>query len=58
MLVGKNSLLLLDGFNPMLKVGVNEAKVQSDVAGDEESHLPAIDNWLRKFNTNCAIFAR
>jgi len=52
MLVGKNSLLLLDGFNPMLKVGVYQAEVQSDEAGDGEFHPTAIENWLRKFNSD------
>jgi hypothetical protein len=58
MLIGKNSLLLFDGVNPMLKVGVDEAKVQSEEAWDGESHPPAIENWLRKFNSYRAIFAR
>ena len=57
MLIGKDSLLILDGFNPMLNIGVNEAEVQSDEAGDGESHLSTIENWLRKFNADRAIFA-
>ena len=58
MLIGKDSLLLFDGLNPILNVGVNEAEVQSKEAWDGESNLPAIENWLREFNADWAIFAR
>jgi hypothetical protein len=58
MLIGKDSLLLFDGLNPMLKVGVNKAEVQSKEARDGESNPPAIENWLREFNPDWAIFAR